>query len=105
MDARYGMPLLGKLTMAKKQKQETMGDMVPVIEEVCLAMERYKTARDRRMAQTEEEVGAKNMLIDLMKKHDLVIYKANGQMVTLEHVEKDDVKVKSIEVDGKGIDE
>lgn len=93
-------------TPAKKSRQKYIEGTEPVeIEEVTLAAEAYKSARDTRMARTEDEVAAKAMLITLMKKHGLVIYKCNGQMVTLEHVEKDDVKVKAIEVDGKGVDE
>jgi uncharacterized protein YllA (UPF0747 family) len=92
--------------MAKKAKQQWIEDTEPKdISEVTEAAENYKTERDKRMAMTVEEKEAKAVLIEVMKKHDLDIYKFNGYTVTRTHEEKDDVKVKQTDVSGKGIDE
>lgn len=92
--------------MAKKAKQTWIEDTEPEdITEVTDAAENYRKERDRRMAMTVEEKEAKQVLIDVMKKHNLDFYKFQGYTVTLTHAEKDDVKVKAVEVDGKGIDE
>lgn len=92
--------------MAKKAKQQWIEDTEPEdITEVTQAAENYRAERDKRMAMTIEEKEAKQVLIDVMKRHKLDFYKANGFTVTLTHAEKDDVKVKAVEVDGKGIDE
>ena len=91
--------------MAKKAKQQYLGDTEPeYIQEIVTAAETYKSKRDKRMAMTEQELETRTTLLEVMKKHNLTTYKFNGQIVTLiPGVDK--VKVKAVEVDGKGIDE
>lgn len=89
----------------KTQKALSKDLEPPRIPQLETAAEDYKSVRDRRMALTEQEVEARELLANLMLEHKLTIYKTqHGQIVTVEQGEIK-VKVKSAAVDGKGIDE
>jgi len=63
--------------MANTAKKQTHipGTEPKSIKEVDTAAEAYVEARDERMALTEKEVEAKDALINVMKKHDLSVYR------------------------------
>lgn len=86
----------------KRAKQKMIpGTEQETVKEVEDAAENYVKARDERMVLTEFEVKAKDKLIEVMRKYDLSIYKFEDYTVTLDHVEKDDVKVKKAKQPGE----
>src|SRR5262245_14980556 len=72
------------------------------VPEIDRAAERYVEARDERMAMTPKEVEAKKKLLELMKKHQLRVYRFDDRIVEIVH--KDEaVKVKKAdEPEGEG---
>ena len=60
---------------ATKKQTSIPGTEPKSITEVDTAAEAYVEARDERMALTEKEVEAKDALINVMKKHDLSVYR------------------------------
>jgi hypothetical protein len=53
----------------------------------------YATVRDRRMALTEQEVHAKNLVLSKMKEHGKETYRRDGISIQIVH-EAESVKVK-----------
>lgn len=96
-------------TSEKKPKRprqlEVPGTERQNIPEVMDAAEAYETARDKRMALTEEESTAKTALVEVMKKHNLTVYKdpnAVPPILVTRKPGKDSVKVERL--DNKGSD-
>lgn len=91
--------------MGRKQ-MDIPGTEQPGIKEIDDAAEAYVDARNARMKKTEKEVEAKTALITVMKKHNKLVYRDDGQdpplVVTL--VSKDNIKVTEVEAgdDGSG---
>lgn len=81
--------------MAKKQLR-IPGTERNAIPELDAAAEVYVKERDKRMSMTEKEVAAKDVLIGMMKKHGLSIYKdedADPPLIITLTAGKDVVKV------------
>lgn len=92
-------------TKARKKKQKRIpGTEEERIKEIDDAADDYVECRDKRMGLTEKEKEAKNRLIDVMKRHKLSVYKGDGFVVTYDHEEKDDVKVKQAKAEANGDD-
>ena len=62
--------------MARRKKQaELPGIERRSIPEIETAAEAYVEARDERMARTDDEVSARDALIEVMNRHKLKVYK------------------------------
>ena len=86
---------MGRQPKIKGTERET-------IKEVNDAAESYVTERDKRMKMTEKEVSAKEKLVEVMKKHELSIYKddeADPPLIVTLTPGKDVVKVTRDESD------
>lgn len=68
----------------RAQKQHLPGMEPPRIKELDKAARSYVQTRDERMALTKDEVNAKTLLLELMKKHQLTVYDTpEGQKVVV----------------------
>ena len=81
-----------KGTMPKKQA-ELPGVEAPSIKAIDDAADEYVSVRDKRMALTEKEITARDVLANLMHKHKLESYRYDDRIVTIVPAEK--VKVKT----------
>jgi hypothetical protein len=85
--------------MAKKQLA-IRGTEPKTIKELDDAAEAYVDARDKRIERTEKETEAKEALIEVMKKHELSVYRddtASPPLVVTLVPGKDNVKVSRAE--------
>jgi hypothetical protein len=90
-----GAPPPAPATPTGKPKQVDNGLAAPpVIQEIVDAAENYATLRDQRMTEGKGEVAAKATLLEVMKKHNLTVYKYDGKTVVIEPREEN-VKVKA----------
>ena len=88
---------------SKKKQPELEGMTGPgvapvVIPEIDKAAEKYVNIRDKRMLLTEDEIEAKGLLTELMKKHSLKTYRYDERLVELKPGEET-VKVKKVKDD------
>lgn len=74
------------------------------IKEIDTAAEDYRDIRDRRKELTIEECKANELLLGLMKKHNLTSYRFDGSEVTIAK-EKEKACVRRIQVEQDGDEE
>lgn len=77
------------------EQKEFAGMESPKIPAITRAARAYERAKKDRMKALEMEVSRKEKLIDLMKEHELNDYRDRDVEVSLEHTEKDSIKVKT----------
>lgn len=80
-------------TPARKNQGRLPGTEDPVIEAIEGAAEAYVEVRDKRMALTELEVKANEVLVEIMKKHGRKVYKYDGKTVKIQAETKIKAKV------------
>lgn len=77
------------------EQKEFEGMESPKIPAITRAARAYERAKKDRMKALEMEVSRKEKLIDLMKEYNLNDYRDRDVEVSLEHTEKDSIKVKT----------
>lgn len=85
-----------------KPKQTEIPGAIKRIPEIERQAEVYVEARDARMECTEEEVKQKEKLHDLMRKHDLRVYRLDEDRVVEIVVEAESIKVRKAPVPKSG---
>lgn len=83
-----GEPVVGELIEPRLPGMEDSA-----IEELEDAAKRYVGVRDERMALTEREVDAKDLVLTLMKRHDKETYRRDGLEIKVVHTDES-VKVR-----------
>ena len=84
--------------MAKKQEElpgvEGEGVSPVKIKEIEVAADNYVEVRDKRMKLTEKEIASRDVVVSLMKKHNISKYVYDDHQIVLEHG-ADKVKVRA----------
>ena len=88
---------------AKQEEFQAEGMAQKKIAEIEECAERYVDARDERQAAMLPEKKEKSLLMALMKKHEVTIYKFDGKIVELIHKDET-VKVRKVEDDDSDVE-
>lgn len=92
----------GKRGVGPAPEEAVVGELIeprlPGMEDAAIdeledAAKRYVGIRDDRMAMTEKEVDAKDLVLTLMKRHEKETYRRDGLEIKIVH-EEETVKVK-----------